>query len=114
MKIWINKELFQWEKDRWIYIETLENEPEISYVQFYNQKSTYGPEVKLKDNKAKIPNYLLKDYFPIMAVACVGEEGSGKAVSRRKFRVIKRVKPENYTDDLDEGIEVIYDGGIEE
>ena len=51
MKIWIDKELFQWEKDRWVYVETFENEPKITFVQFYNAKFSHGPEIPLKDTQ---------------------------------------------------------------
>jgi hypothetical protein len=39
MEIWIEKELFQWEKDRFVYINTTPSEPEIKLVQFYNKKT---------------------------------------------------------------------------
>lgn len=114
MKIWTDKELFQWEKDRWVYIETSENEPKITFVQFYNAKFSYGPEIPLKDGKAKIPNYLLKEGLPIMAVACIGLLGETQVIGRREFKVIKRAKPEFYVSDPDDtSIDLIYDGGVE-
>ena len=113
MKIWIDKELFQWEKNRYVHIETMENEPAVSCVQKKKKKSVYGPEIPLKDNKAKIPDDLLTDYLPIMAVACVGLEGYTQPINRREFKVIKRAKPENYVDDSDEEKSIIYDGGVE-
>lgn len=113
MKIWIDKELFQWEKNRYVHIETMENEPAISYIQFYNKKSVYGSEIPLKDNKAKIPDILLTECLPIMAVACTGLEGYTYPINRREFKVIKRAKPENYVDSSDEIKDIIYDGGVE-
>ena len=113
MKLRIEKELFQWEKNRFDYVETSINEPEITYVQFYNGKAAYGPEVPLKEGKAQIPNYLLRENLPIMAVACVGSEGDTQAIARREFRVLKRAKPEFYFDEDDTSKDVIYDGGEE-
>lgn len=120
MKIWVDKELFQWEKNRWVNVETSENESEITYVQFYNKKASYGPEIPLENNKAKIPDYLLKESLPIMAVACIGSLGETQVIGRREFKVIKRVKPENYVEnpsDPDDpngsNKDVIYDGGVE-
>ena len=124
--LYIKKELFQWEKDRYIYLSQEENG--ITYVQFYNSKSKVGPEIAVKDNKVKIPNYLLEECLPIMALACVGQEGETQVISRREFKVLKRVKPELYVDDSDEpdipdvpdvpgeddpDKHIIYDGGEE-
>ena len=47
----------------------------ITFIQFYNNKSQIGPEIPLENNKAKIPDYLLEESLPIMAVACVGSKG---------------------------------------
>lgn len=114
MKIWIDKELFQWEKNRWVYIETSQDEPNITYIQFYNGKASYGPEIPLEGNKAKIPSYLLKESLPIMAVACIGSLGETQVVDRREFKVIKRARPENYVEDPnDTSKDLIYDGGVE-
>lgn len=121
--LYIEKELFQWEKDRYIYLSQEENR--ITYVQFYNSKSKVGPEIAVKDNKVKIPNYLLEECLPIMALACIGQEGETQVISRREFKVLKRAKPELYVDDSDEpdipdvpgeddsDKHIIYDGGEE-
>lgn len=102
MRLWIEKELFQWEKDRYVNISSNNSEPEITFIQFYNEEDIVGPEVPLKNNRAKIPNYLLEKSLPIMAVACAGKEGETQVIERRKFRVLKRAKPDSYTgtDDL--------------
>lgn len=114
MKIFIDKELFQWEKNRKIYIELSEKDIPITYVQFYNSKSKNSPEVKVINNTATIPNYLLQESLPIMAVACSGAVGEGYVIGRREFKVIKRAKPEFYVPDSDEEVEhIIYDGGME-
>lgn len=115
MKIWIEKELFQWEKDRYVCLEFSNNEPQIDNVQFYNSKDLEGQVVPLKNQRAKIPNYLLKESLPIMAVACVGSEGDTKVIGRKSFRVLKRARPEFYYEEPEDSItkEIIYDGGEE-
>jgi hypothetical protein len=52
----IDKELFQWEKNRFILLEKQDNEPKISCVQFYNKKSKISIEENIVDGKVKIPN----------------------------------------------------------
>lgn len=109
MKIEINKELFQWEKNRYITFSS-ENAP-IFFV-FYNQKSKYGIEVSPKGNKVYFPNSLLKESLPITVEGCVGKLGEGQVLTRKTFKVLKRARPENYIDDEDISY-IIYDGGEE-
>jgi hypothetical protein len=100
-----------------------QNNPEITTVEFYNKKSKVGPEVVVEDGKAQIPNFLLKDSLPIVALACVDDENGTKVISRKTFKVLARIKPEFYVDDNDgpsdpdepdvPGIDIIYDGGVE-
>jgi hypothetical protein len=114
----INKELFQWEKGRLVYVS--EEHPEVTTIEFYNKKSKQGTEVYVVDGKAQIPNFLLKEALPIVALACIEDENQTKPISRKVFKVLARPKPEFYVDD-DEGpvnpdvpgIDIIYDGGIE-
>ena len=116
MTIRIDKELFQWEKNRYVYVDSSAEEPVITYVQFYNGREEIGPERKLEQGRAKIPNYLLQKSLPITALACEGEQKDGtKVIARRTFKVIPRAKPDTYFNDEEEdvGIEVIYDGGVE-
>lgn len=113
MVLKITKELFQWEKGRYVLVENEENEPQISVVQFYNKKSKYGPEISVEDGKAEIPNYLLKESLPIVAVACTKDFGDTQVVTRREFKVLGRPKPEYYIDDDDTSKDIIYDGGVE-
>lgn len=110
MKIWIDKELFQWEKGREVHISLTEGDPQIDFLQFYNSKSSSGPEVPLVDNKAQIPDALLKESLPIMVLACAGERGQTLVMARREFKVIKRAKPEIYANSSNY---IIYDGGEE-
>lgn len=112
MKIWITKELFQWEKNREVYISTESSDPEISCLQFYNAKSDKAIKVDIKNNKALFPNSLLKEKLPIMVLVCTGEEDNRQVISRRQFRVIARTKPEDYIDEQTQK-EIIYDGGEE-
>ena len=76
MKLWIDKELFQWEEDRYVNVLLEEDDETITYVQFYNNVDEIGPKVPLENGKAKIPDYLLQESLPIMAVACTGSKGS--------------------------------------
>lgn len=110
MKLWIEKELFQWEKNRYVHISLDESDPQITFMQFYNEKSGSSPEIPLENNKAEIPEYLLKDCLPIMVVACAGEKEDAYAIGRKQFKVIKRPRPNSY---FDTDRYVIYDGGEE-
>ena len=109
MTLSIDKELFQWEKDRYVLV----NDNSITIVQFYNKKSKYGPEIPVENGKAMIPNYLLKEHLPTIAIACTGSIGETQVISRREFKVLKRIRPEYYIDDDDTSKDVIYDGGVE-
>ena len=110
MNLWIDKELFQWEKDRYVNISLSESDPQVTFIQFYNDRSSVSPEIPLENNRAEIPPVLLEECLPIMAVACIGRRGRTQVVGRRQFKVIKRAKPQEY---IDTGKYVIYDGGEE-
>lgn len=113
MKIEIDKELFQWEKNRQVSVTLEENDPEISFVRFYNKVQGYSIPVPLVDGTAQIPNNFLKEALPIMALACVGEKDDLKVIFRRQFRVLRQAKPIDYQDENNLDIELIYDGGEE-
>lgn len=101
-------ELFQWEKERYVFFEQNGQEQAI-YAQFYNSKSKVAEESEIVDDKAKIPNKLLQQNIPITVIAC-GEQGDGTHVlAHRTFRVLPRVKPISYVDDDDEPI-LLYGG----
>lgn len=115
----IEKELFQWEKGRYVLV----SDSKITTVEFYNKRSEHGDEVFVSEGKAQIPNKLLKDSLPIVALACIDDGDNGtKVISRRTFKVLARPKPEFYIDDEDSGpinpgpdipgVDVIYDGGV--
>ena len=121
MKIKVDKELFQWEKDRKILIETSPDEPVITILEFYNAGSRVGEAEVLKNNEALIPNHLLRTSKPLMVLACTGEKGNTKPIDRRQFRIIPRPCPEGYDDssiapptpDFPTDIYVIFNGGEE-
>lgn len=121
MRIYTDKELFQWEKDRKIYIESSIDEPVISILEFYNANSKVGEAEVLENNEALIPNHLLRVSKPLMVLACIGEKGNTKPIDRRQFRIIPRPCPENYFDDstapeqpdLPSCAHIIFDGGEE-
>lgn len=101
-------ELFQWEKERYVYIEQ-DGQEQVYCVQFYNKKSTVAEEGYVIDSKVQIPNKLLQQSIPITVIAC-GEQGDGTHVLARKtFRVLPRVKPASYIDEDDEPI-LLYGG----
>lgn len=107
----IEKELFQWEKGRYVTV----TDPIITTVEFYNKKSKYSDEVTVEGGQALIPNKLLKESLPIAALACVDDENGTKVISRKTFKVLARPKPEFYVDDDDPvvpGVDIIYDGGV--
>jgi hypothetical protein len=112
----IDKELFQWEKGRYVIV----NNPNITTVEFYNKKSKQGTEEYVVNGKAKIPNFLLQENLPIVALACTDDEDGTKVISRKVFKVLPRPKPEFYVDDDESpinpdipGVDIIYDGGVE-
>lgn len=108
----IEKELFQWEKNRYVYIDREEGEEGVSCMQFYNKISKNATTVPILNNKAKIPNFLLTESLPIIVLGCVEDLYGTQVICRREFRVLKRAKPEYYTEE-DTYKEVIYDGGME-
>ncbi len=120
MTLKIEKELFQWEKGRYVLVSSSQNDPIISCIQFYNKKSKIASEIAVENNKAQIPNQLLKEDLPIVALACTEDENGTQVITRKVFKVLSRVKPEYYVDDEpiipdepDTTIDIIYDGGIE-
>lgn len=112
MKIKLKKELFQWEKNRHLYVEKENDEPEIYCVRFYNPKSSVGIDSLYEDGCVKIPNSLLKEGLPITALICTLVGDDIQIIARKNLKVLRAIRPENYMDD-DEVVEVIYDGGVE-
>lgn len=110
MKLWIERELFQWEVGRYVHISLDSSDPEITFIQFYNDVKKVGPEVPLRNNKAQIPDYLLEESLPIMAVACVGSKGRTQVIGRKQFNIVERAKPQEF---VENDKHVIYDGGEE-
>ena len=110
MNISIDKELFQWEKNRQVNFSTDSQSP--NFFTFHNPKSKLSIEVLPQKNIVQIPDELLKEALPITVEACVGKMGEGHVIDRRIFKVLKRPRPENYID-KDSEIHVIYDGGEE-
>lgn len=106
----IDRELFQWEKDRYVSIDYPH---QITHVQFYNDRIKEGPEVAVINSTALIPNYLLKETLPIIALGYIKTKNDTKIVCRKVFRVLKRARPQSYIDDSSEVREIIYDGGVE-
>ena len=81
----IEKELFQWEKGRYVIV----NNPEISTVEFYNKKSEYGDEVMVENGHhgfytAEIVKEIIYEYFG-MNIVSVTEDMSA-SVETESFR----------------------------
>lgn len=121
MEIKIDKELFQWEKDRKIIIESSPEEPIITILEFYNANSQVGEAEVLENNEGLIPNHLLRSAKPLTVLACTGDKGNTKPVDRQQFRIIPRPRPEGYDDsstapslpNFPTGSYIIFDGGEE-
>ena len=111
MIISIEKELFQWDKNRSVNIKLEENDIAPTHLQFYNKKSSHGLEFSF-ENTMKIPNALLKEKLPITILACLKDVLEEQFLCRREFKVLARPKRDSYVDD-DVIIEIIYDGGME-
>lgn len=124
MRIYVNKELFQWEKNRYVLIKTDSASEELpTFAQFYNKKMLKSLDSPVIDNKIKIPNQLLEYDIPVMVVVCTGSYEDAHAISRKEFKIIRRAKPENGSENPDEpdipgeddptDKDIIYDGGEE-
>lgn len=107
--LYIDRELFQWEKSR--HVKISENNQDISIVGFYNSKSKKTIEQPVIDGRAEIPNELLRESLPLVCLACAKRDNEIVVVFRKTFTVLARPKPTSYVDD-DPDI-LIYDGGIE-
>lgn len=105
----VDRELFQWEKDRYVSVGPQELLNEIYCLQFYNKKSKVAQESFLLNGKAKIPNKLLTQNIPITVIACSKEGDGTQVLAYKSFKVLPRVKPESYYED--DEIIVLYGGG---
>lgn len=112
MKIYLDKELFQWEKNRSILIEE-DYGQKLTFVQFENGKSKKGLLVPIQNGAAKIPDSLLRENLPIIANICSGPREETRVVTRKQFKVLSRSKPESYVYEEDIIKEIVYDGGEE-
>lgn len=119
----IDKDLFQWEKGRYLIV----NDNSVTTVEFYNAKSKNSIEVSLWNGRAVVPSKLLKEALPITALAIVKNESESRIIFRDTFKVLARPKPESYVDE-DEPVDpdapdpgpiipdsnIIFDGGVVE
>lgn len=107
----IDGELFQWEKKRYVYLSS--NTSSITHIQFYNHENSIAPEIPVENGKVQIPDYLLKEALPIVALGCKQVSGGSQVICRKIFKVLRRARPESYIDTSDDFKEIIYDGGVE-
>lgn len=128
MKIFVDKELFQWEKNRYILLEAEPAEEQPTFAQFYNSRMSVSLDNPVINGKVKIPPQLLEQDIPIMVIICSGSYENAHAISRKEFKVIKRARLGNgfngsggseepdipdIPDTPDTDKDIIYDGGEE-
>lgn len=106
MQVIIKKELFQWEKNRYIFIDLEHGDPPITCVRFYNKKSSTAINILYEDGKAKIPDSLLTEPYPIIALICTLKNGEEQVIKRKELKVIRATKPNDYIGEDTEGGEV--------
>ena len=95
----IDKELFQFEKDRYIQVDE-DLLGRIDHIQFYNDDNSTTKTVSIINGKALIPDELLMQSLPIMAVGCKQtENGSYLGIIRKQFKVIPRARPGSYEEE---------------
>jgi len=110
MTIKIDKELFQWEQNREVFVDFDKDETQTYYIQFFNPKTQQSPLTQITEGRALIPNELLQFCLPITALICTETQ----VLARKEFKVLKRPKPEGYDNTLKELLELnkILGGGI--
>lgn len=131
MKIFVDKELFQWEKNRYILLEAEPAEEQPTFAQFYNSRMSVSLDNPVVNGKVKIPPQLLEQDIPIMVIVCSGSYENAHAISRKEFKVIRRARLGNgfngsggseepdipdvpdTPDTPDTDKDIIYDGGEE-
>ena len=129
MKIFVDKELFQWEKNRYILLEAEESaEEQPTFAQFYNSRMSVSLDSPVVNGKVKIPPQLLEQDIPIMVIVCSGSYENAHAISRKEFKIIRRARLGNgfngsggseepdipdVPDTPDTDKDIIYDGGEE-
>lgn len=132
MKIFVDKELFQWEKNRYILLEAEEPaEEQPTFAQFYNSRMSVSLDNPVINGRVKIPPQLLEQDIPIMVIVCSGSYENAHAISRKEFKVIRRARLGNgfngsggseepdipdvpdTPDTPDTDKDIIYDGGEE-
>ena len=131
MKIFVDKELFQWEKNRYILLEAEPAEEQPTFAQFYNSRMSVSLDNPVVNGKVKIPPQLLEQDIPIMVIICSGSYENAHVISRKEFKIIKRARLGNGfngsggseepdipdvpdTPDIpDTDKDIIYDGGEE-
>ena len=128
MKIFVDKELFQWEKNRYILLEAEPAEEQPTFAQFYNSRMSVSLDNPVVNGRVKIPPQLLEQDIPIMVIVCSGSYENAHAISRKEFKVIKRARLGNgfngsggseepdipdIPDTPDTDKDIIYDGGEE-
>lgn len=109
VKIVIEKELFQWEVDRTVDVIIEEGDADITFVEFYSDKSKTSERFEYIGAPVIIPDYFLQDTKQLVVSAC-SDIG---VVARKEFKVLFRKRPEDYQGDIDEDKEIELDGGEE-
>ena len=114
----IDKDLFQWEKGRVAFMDP--PNPDVSVIEFYNEKSIKSKECTVINGAAQIPDELLQVDLPITALACSKNLNGTRVIARNTFKVFARPEPEEYEpgstpDDPSKptipGVDIVFDGG---
>lgn len=92
IKIKIENNLFQWERDREVFIDFDKTKYPTLYAQIFNAKTVSAPLIPLADNRIFIPDEVLELSIPITVLIC----SESKVVARKEFCVLKRPKPTGY------------------
>ena len=110
MEIKIEKNLFQWEKDRKVFIECNKTDYPSLYVQVFNTKTIAAPLIPLTTDYIIIDDKILEQPLPITVLVCSEE----RVFARREFSVLKRPKPDGYnnTQQMLEKINKLIGGDI--
>ena len=93
------RNLVQWDKDVYIYIHE-RNIGSAQPMHFFNQKSdiAYVVETTFSNGvlKAKIPNLLLQQAYPITGYIYVSIDGGNRSVYRTRINIEPRQRPSDY------------------
>lgn len=92
MEIKIEKNLFQWERNKKIFINYDKTKYSSLQVQVFNAKAKTAPFIPLINDYIVIDDKILEESLPITVLVCCEET----VVARKEFCVLKRPKPDGF------------------